>query len=215
MKVVAFEAGHLNSLFPVEAFAPLSGLNERQLIGAIGQRYSFGSSPNMSSRAEVQRTGLVFEFGFFATEVGEVTIHLSIHNDGVVVRANKTEHAEAFLEDMTRWLVSDCGCRKVQTKSFYLSEIVVDFEKPISNALGNYDKWADLLLSTVSENREARAVAFNSLSMEFVTSAGVIPRFFIERRIGTTVQDERYFCSAPLTTERHVAVLEEMEHLFS
>ena len=216
MKIVTFASGHLVSLFPVEAFSPVSGLNERHLIGAIGQRYSFGSSPNMSSRADVQGTGLVFEFGFFETEAGEVTIHsLSIHNDGVVVRTNKTEDAEAFFGDLTNWLIEDFECRKVRTKSHYLSEIVVDFEKPMATALNNYDKLTSLILSSVHENREARAAALNSLSIEFVTSAGEVPRFVIERRQGTTVEEERYFCTAPFTTEQHLKVLEEIERLLS
>lgn len=216
MKIVTFASGHLVSLFPVEAFSPVSGLNERLLIGAISQRYNFDRSPNLSSTADVQRTGLEFKFGFFRTEAGEVTVQsFSIHNDGVVVRTNTTEHADGFFGDLINWLIEDFGCRRVPIKSHYLSEIVVDFERPMANALNNYNKLVSLVLSSVDENREASAAAFSSLSIEFFASAGEIPKFIIERRQGTTMEEERYFCSAPLKTEEHLRVLEEIERLLS
>lgn len=214
MKIVTFSAGNLAALFRVEAFAPVSGLNEREMLGAIRERYNFGTAPNMSSRAEIQQTGLVFDLGFFNAKDGEITIHnLSIHNDGVVVRTNRTEYAEAFFDDLTTWLIHEYSCRRVPTQSRYLSEIVVEFEQPIANALNNYNELTSLILSSVTENREAAAAALNSLSIEFVSGADAIPKFVIERREGTTIEDKRYFCSAPLTTEQHLKVLEAIERL--
>ena len=218
MDVVAFSSGSLVSLFPLEAFIPLGGLNEQKVIDATSQRYHFSKTPNLSvSRAELEQTGIVFELGFLETEVEEVTIdRLSIYNDGMVVRANKTEHAETFFNDVAEWLIKDYGCRQVRRKPHYVSEIVVDFERPAANVLNNYEKIANILLSNVNENREATAVAFNAFSIEFVTKSksAAMPKFVIERREGTSVENERYFCSAPLTTERHLQVLEEIERLF-
>ena len=214
MKVVAFSSGTLASLFPLEAFAPLGGLDERQIIGSIGERYNFGTSPTISSHVELERDGLVFEFGFFATQLGEVTIQrMSIHNDGVVVRANKTDHAEAFFNDLTDWLVEDYGCRQIIKKPLYLSEIVVDLEKPAARLFSKCEKIVNAILSNVHENREARGAALNGISIEFATTSVPIPKFTIERRAGTSAEDERYFCSAPLTTQRHLQVLEEIERL--
>lgn len=140
--------------------------------------------------------------------------NLSIHNDGMLIKANNTEHAEAFFEDLSNWLMDEHGCREVSTKSLYLSEIIVDFERPITNALSNYDKIVNVILSGVNEVQKAEAAIFNSLVIEFVTSSGNIPRFIIERRKGSNVEDERYFCSAPLATKQHLKVLEELERLF-
>ena len=160
------------------------------------------------------KRGLYLTWVFFNSKDGEVTIHnLSIHNDGVVVRTNKTEYAEAFFDDLTSWLIHEYGCRKVPTQSRYLSEIVVEFDKSIANALNSYNELTGLILSSVTENREAAAAALNSLSIEFVGGADAIPKFVIERREGTTVEDKRYFCSAPLTTEQHLTVLEAIERL--
>ena len=216
MKSIAYSSGTLISLFRLEAFSPIGGLNERQIIGAIAERYNFGISPNVSSREELERNGLVYELGFFETELGEATVHrLSIHNDGVIVRANRTEHAEAFFDDLINWLVEGYGCREISKKPLYLSEIVVEFEKPARHMIVKFDKLADLILSKVDEHSELTAAAFCGLTIEFESKSTSKPKFIIERREGTSIEDEYYFCSAPLTTERHLQVLEEMERLFS
>ena len=215
MKIIAFSSATLVSLFPLEAFTPLGGINERHTIVAIGQRYNFGTKPNLASRAEVEKTGLVFESGFFATEMGEVIIHrLAIHNDGVVVRTNKTEQASAFFDDLTNWLVEHHRFRKITYAPHYLSEVVIDFESPASNMLANYDKISDIIFSNVSEDRGAIGATFGGLIIDFITKSVAMPKFIIERREGSAVEDERYFCSAPLTTDRHLQVLEEIERLF-
>ena len=216
MRIIAYSSGTLLSLFPLEAFTPMGGLNERQIVSAIGQRYNFGTLPNLSSRRELEQNGLVYESGFFMTESGEATIHrLSVHKDGIMVRANETGHAEAFFEDLMDWLVQHYGCRWIDKKSRYLSEVVVEFEKSAANMFAKYDKIADVILSGVNKHMDVTAAAFSALTIEFVSSVETIPKFIIERREGTSVEDERYFCSAPLTTERHLQVLEQIEHLLS
>ena len=216
MNIVALSSGTLVSLFPLEAFTPLGGVNEWSIMDAIRLRYNFSRSPDLSlPREELRQNGLMFDLGALETEAGELSINnLSIHNDGIVIRANTTEHAEQFFNDFITWLVKDYGCRKVSGKMLYVSEVVVDFEWPSANVINNYHKLASIVLSNVNENREAEAAAFSGFSMELVSKSGSMPKFTIERRLGNSVEDERYFCSAPLTTERHIQVLEEIEQLF-
>ena len=196
MNIVAFSSGSFIVLFPLEAFTPLSGLNERRTVDAIRERYKFVSSPDMSSsRAELEQTGIVFERGVHETAAGQVAINrLSVHNDGVVVRSNRTEHAEAFFNDVTSWLIEEHECRQVRQKSLYVSEIVVDFEAPVANMINNSKEIINLLLSHVDKSKEVKAAAFSALSFEFVTNDSMaLAKFLIERRVGTTVEDERYF----------------------
>ena len=215
MKIISFNSGTVLSLFQLEAFTPLGWMNEREIIAAIGQRYSFGTIPTMSTYEELEQ-GLVFELGFFATQEGEFTIHrLAIFNDGIVIRTSKTEYSEAILENLANWLISDYGFRKLTPQSLYLSEVVVEFEKPAVNMFAKYDRIIDIIFSNMTAHKEASAAAFNSLSIEFVSKSQSIAKFMIERRVGTSVNDECYFCSAPLTTEGHLRALEEIEHLFS
>ena len=216
MNIVAFSSGSFIALFPLEAFTPLGGLNERRTVDAIRERYKFVSFPNMSApRAELEQTGIVFEWGVYETAAGQISINkLSVHNDGIVVRPNKTQHAEAFFNDATSWLIEEHGCRQARIKPLYVSEIVVDFDVPVANMIDNYGEIANLLVSHVDKNRGVKAAAVNALSFEFLTNDSMTTaKFVIERRVGTSVEDERYFCSAPLTTEHHLEVLQEIERL--
>ena len=218
MNIVAFSSGSFIALFPLEAFTPLGGLNERHTVDAIRERYKFINFPNMSApRAELEQTGIVFEWGVYETEAGQISINkLSIHNDGVVVRSNKTQHSEAFFNDVTSWLIEEHGCRQARIKPLYVSEIVVDFDVPVANMIDKYEEIANLLMSHVDKSRGVRAAAVNALSFEFLTNDSMTAaKFVIERRVGTSVEDERYFCSAPLTTEHHLEVLKKIERLFS
>lgn len=52
MKVVAFSKSQFAALFPLEAFVPVGGLNERQMLDAIGDRYDFQVPPNLPDLAE-------------------------------------------------------------------------------------------------------------------------------------------------------------------
>ena len=97
----------------------------------------------------------------------------------------------------------------------YLSEVIVEFEIPLANALNNYEKIKNLILANVNEYMETTAAEFNAFSVELFANSNTLPKFIVERRLGTSVKDQRYFCSAPLTTERHIQVLAEIEHLLS
>ncbi|KAF0142277.1 MAG: hypothetical protein FD153_625 [Rhodospirillaceae bacterium] len=212
VKVVSFTSGVVISLFPMDEFAPLVRLNERQLLDEIGKRYSFGLIPDMRvSRAELGKTGLVFESGAHNTPDGTVTIvSVSIHNDGVIVRAATTKQAERFVGDLKEWLIAERGFRRVSTTSLYLSELVVDFERPLSSTFKNFETISNLVTNKVAEHREVTLSALAGFAIEFVGAASP-PRFSIERRVGASFGQERYFCSAPLRTEAHVEVLRELE----
>ena len=221
--VAILSRGGFIVLFPLEAFTPLTGgLNAwRRTVDAIRATIlnlsALGRRHVLHLAQWLEQTGIVFERGVHETAAGQVAINrLSVHNDGVVVRSNRTEHAEAFFNDVTSWLIEEHECRQVQQKPLYVSEIVVDFEAPVANMINNSKEIVNLLLSHVDKRREVKAAAFSALSFEFATKDSMAAaKFLIERRVGTTVDDERYFCSAPLTTERHLEVLQEIERLFS
>ena len=213
MKVVTFSSGTLVSAFPLGAFTPLGMVNECEIVAAIGQRHGFGTTPEVSSYAELE-SGLAYELGFLATEWGEISVHrLAVCNDGVVIRTNETGYSEALFDDLTKWLVASYGCRETEFQSFFLSEMVVEFEKPAANVFAKYNKIVDIILPKVNVHRDASAAAFNTLSIEFVSKSPSVPKFIIERHAGTPVDGECYFCSAPLAMDHHLEVLQEIKRL--
>lgn len=213
MRIISFSAGSVVALFPLEAFVPLTGPNERGLLEDIDKRYHFGVKPNLSiSRDELEKTGLIFDNGTYQTSSGVITIaRFSVHNDGIVVRAPKTDDAESFFSDVKEWLINECGFRSVNEKRLYLSEIVVEFEKRLDNALKDFETISKIVTDAIDPIRGVVSSSFYGFSLQFETNSGNTPRFSMERRIGSEVERECYYCSAPLTTQKHLKVLEELE----
>jgi hypothetical protein len=216
MNIISYRSGSLIALFPMEEFSPLKTVNEKHVLDKISEIYKFGKSPNISvSRDELQKSGLVFETGFHDTPDGTATIiQFSVHNDGVIIRASTTDQAENFFMELKEWLVNEYDFRPVPVNSMYMSEIVVDFEKPLSNAFKDFEKILNIVTTKVSESREVISSSLQGFSIEFSEKSN-IPRFFIERRVGSDIKQERYFCGAPLKTKDHVEVLGEIERLLS
>ncbi|RYF51369.1 MAG: hypothetical protein EOO38_03420, partial [Cytophagaceae bacterium] len=133
MKIVSYDSGRLVALLSSEAFTPLPFSGPRGVLDIIGQHYSFARTPNLAQRAEAE-DGLTFELGEYKTSKGVATINkLSVFRDGLVVNAPTTEIAEEFFDDLFAWLIAELGFRRVPVKKLYMSELVVDFDKPISS----------------------------------------------------------------------------------
>lgn len=217
MKIVSYSNSRSVALFPVEEFVPLGGTSERLLLERIADRYQFMRVPDLRvSREEMERTGLRFDHGEMQTE-SDITVinQLVIYRDGVVVAARTTDEAEAAFDDMHSWLVSDFGFRPVAPTKLYLSEIVVDFERPLSKLFRGYSKLMELVNRHMdADSRSATASALESIAIKFWNADGSDPpKFVIDKRTGTSAAAERYYCSAPLRTAHHVEVLEGIEAL--
>lgn len=214
MKIISYGSGALIALFPMDAFAPLVSINERNLMDEIRHRYRFGAFPNvMVSQDELGKSGLVFESGEHETPNGSVPVNrLAIHNDGIVVRSSTTERAEGIFEDLKEWLISERNFRRVPINALYTSELVVDFEKPLSKAFKDLNKILDVVTRKMPKNRKLESSHLGGFAIEF-ESPTKPPKFLIERRIGVPADQERYFCQAPMPTAAHIGALKEIERL--
>lgn len=217
MKVVTYTSASLIALFPLAEFAPLISLNERKLNKSIGDRYSFGVIPDAApSQAELAENGLVYESGVHETPEGDVTIaRVSAHHDGVVIRASTTQQADAFFDDLQEWLIREWGFRRVPITPLYLSDIVVDFDKPMSNMINKFDEMINIISRNMNKNRQVKSINFQELSVGFETAEGFTPKFSIEHRVGSKPEDGKFFCTAPMETDKHVEALTQIEQLLS
>ena len=64
MKIVAFEAGRVTSLFPFEEVVPLGGTTDLDVVEKIKSRYQFVKGPELTTD-EVSKNGYKFETGKF------------------------------------------------------------------------------------------------------------------------------------------------------
>lgn len=217
MKIISYANARMVALLRLEAFAPVRGLNERVFVEAVKDRYTFMRAPDLNlPREELQRTGLVFETGEIGEGAASVSLSkVSFHSDGIVVGATTTDQAEAFFNDLYRWLVRDNGFREVDFQKTYMSEVVVDFDKPVSRLIASYDQIVKIVMEGMSEASKAPiTAALSGFDIDFRGDLNAhVPRFMLDRRIGSDFEQERFFCTAPLTSDGHIKALQAIEDL--
>jgi hypothetical protein len=139
--------------------------------------------------------------------------------DGDIAIATRTEQANLFLDDLMRVLDENLGYRlrsgKV-TKSF-LSNVVVEFDK----SLEEYFEAISKMVAVINDARPGRSpfnikrLGFGEMDISPLQTDPLVTveraDFVIERRVGHPFEENRYFCTAPMTTEDHVRVLERIE----
>jgi hypothetical protein len=220
MRIIAYDNSRVTLLFPLEEVSPLGGASGPAIFDAITKNYSFVKSPDLSlPRAELEKTGYKFEIGTFSKEGNDINIgEFAIFSDGIVVSALTTDDAEVFIDDLVAYIKVDHKFRDFNTTPVrrFVSQIVVEFEKPLSSLIEAYDTISNAVsakLETIYEAKIPLGLAriefqFDKLSEQ---SSLLVPNFIIERRVGIPFNKERYYCSAPLRTRDHLEALTQIE----
>lgn len=220
MRLIAYEVGRTSLLFPLEEISPLIPNDGREVAEAIVARYNFrGFPPINASREELSKNGAKFENGLFTLNKKPVSIaEFTAYNDGIVVSASTTEIASAFIDDLLEFLRRDYGFREFisKTQRTFISQVVVEFERPLSGLLPTFNRLMSLIGAQTEQTYGIPAkmdFARIDFGLDTVTNhvRYLTPRFLMERRPGIPFEQERYFCSAPMHTRSHLAILEEIE----
>ena len=220
MRIISFESARVTRLFPLEEFTPAAGANSPSILSLLAQRYGFSIVPTITTREDLTKNGLLFGMGHFQY-AGQplVVTDFAIYTDGLAAVAQKSEWAEAFLDDVISWVKTEFGFREISSsiRQLYNSSVVVDFENSPSGLVRQFKQIADFISDrTVTIARDRKQMNFARLDFEIdkrTLAAGqvAISRFILERRAGVGFEQERYFSSAPMTTDDHIQTLEEIE----
>lgn len=218
MKIISYESSRVTILFPLEEVLPLSGVNGPAIFTEIQNRYGFLKAPDPAiSREEATKVGYKFGIGQISSHAKiNAVAEFSIYTDGIVAEAKTSEIAEAFLEDIIRFLQSDLKFRPFSSKPkrFFYSQMVVEFEKPLAQLLHSFEKISDAISRHLTQQFELY-VPMSFARLDFQAEKSLVPeptpKFIIERRAGISFDRERYYSSAPMRTADHTAVLQEIE----
>jgi hypothetical protein len=221
LNIVNFESARVTWLFPLEEFLPPAGANNPSVISQIAARYKFGIVPTITTQESMAKSGLPFGMGHFEANGAYFTVSdFVIYNDGIVAVAEKTDWAEAFLEDVTNWVKQSFGFRDVTSgvRRLYGSTIVVDFEVPLSRLIAGYEIISKLITErTITILPESKPMQFSRLDFEVdktvIAGQLTVPKFILERRAAVSFTQERYFSAAPMHTKDHLALLEQIERV--
>jgi hypothetical protein len=222
MRVVNYDASRVTSLFPFEEVTPLSGANDREIIGAIADKYKFLKIPDLA-KDDIAKDGFKFASGQFMFESSVFRLNeFSIFRDGLVINAATTNGSEAFLDDVIKFMRESFSFRDFVTKPrlFFQSQLVVEFDRSPEKLLRSLDQIAEIISAPLKKDYDpAIQMQFSRLDFDVDRSPGKpliarsVQRFGIERRLDIPFEKQRFFCVAPMRTNTHIAVLEAIEKL--
>lgn len=224
MRLIGIDTGRATWLFPLEEIAPLEPLDRGRLTAAIVERYRFKVFPAADTPVEeINKNGAKFQHGVFAFDSRRANItELAVFNDGIVVNANSTEAASAFIEDLLAYVRSNFGFREFTSKvrRVLVSQVIVEFDTRLAALVPIFKKIGTLISEETSQTYDVPIVMdFGRLDFLFDREkAGInyaAPRFLIERRAGVPFSQERYYCSASMHSASHLRILAEIERMLS
>jgi hypothetical protein len=220
MNIISYDHAKVTVLFPFEEVAPLGATSGIPIVSKIVDRYNFRKGPDINqSQAEIAKNGLKFENATaIIHDINVNIIEFVVFSDGVVITSPTTEQSELFWDDVSSWMITENGFRnftEIPIRRF-VSQLVVEFNKPLERLVGPFEAMSKIISDRLSPIYDQEVpLGFSRLDLEYdkssFRSSIIVPKFIIERRQGVPFNKERYYCSAPIRTKDHIAILETIE----
>ncbi|MEI7668533.1 MAG: hypothetical protein WCJ33_00420 [Pseudomonadota bacterium] len=219
MKIISHELGKVLRLFVADEIHPAQGINLPDLINGIAQRYNF-LPPDLSSD---NKGGREFKYGKININGDLINISsLTIYSEAVAVNIGDTSKSLIVINDLFDWLQSEFKFRKpvTQPKDFYESHLVVEFDSDLDNFIKPFAKISKLLSTLINETYDISvkvdfsgfAISADSTLLPSYLTPIFNNNFTINRRIGIAFSQNRYYCTAPFPTDKHIKLLENVEN---
>jgi hypothetical protein len=197
-----------------------------ELIAAFKQKYHFvkpDQPDTVAANAPVDFQAGKFEYGsriigieqFFVAYVSNRGTSL-----GVSTRVS-SDASEAFLEHAIQWAANEYGLDTTEMfPRAYFSQVEFVLPKPLSQHFAELQQIGKAITAFGQRygSNKCPLYEFGGFSMHFdvVKFFDLMPTpqpFAIERRVGATYDENKYFSQAPLRTQDHQAVLEQVEQI--
>jgi hypothetical protein len=199
------------------------GLNLLTLVAPIVTKYNFQVYPTKSEDmfgTDIKE--IKFSGGSFQIDSQHIiAVDLTIFNDGIVVDTrSSTMDSDTFLNDLLSWLYTEYNLvpyQDILRSKIYVSELWVQTDKLLNTLNAKLENFAKRITSLI-EGHSHHPIAYETSGISFWTDPGVISPpnpFRFERVIDRPFAENRYYSAAPLQTEAHFELLEELESILS
>ena len=202
-------------LFDVAELNPKGKSVFPELFEWLKDTYNFEKYPK--SVEDVDETkSLVFSRGNYQVkEEIFVDVELKIYKDGLIASTqSSTRYSDAFLHDVLKTLSQEYSLRyepQMVRVKWYLSELHVRSQKNLGVINPQLDEFAKKISQSPGLQFEFAGISFwPRQAFPPLTISG----FSLERKINTDRNENKYFSRAPLHTDDHFRLLEEIEMAF-
>jgi hypothetical protein len=225
MKLIHVKQARSVWLFDISDLNPKGEDFAEELVNWIRDSYSFVVTPDfrdvVAKAGAGNAVGLIFKNGRFQTAEGsfiEIT-SLAIHNDGIVVdTTSSTQEANRFIADLLSNAAKEFGLAydpQVVRKRLYVSTLIVKSEMALSAIHPGLAEFAERISANL---RNGPAPSFQLAGLAFWTEpndSGVHKTFTLMPQAGKSFSEHRYYSEAPLQTEDHLRLLEDLERVLA
>jgi hypothetical protein len=190
------------------------GVFQPDLVQKVLQNYSFLKFPSVE---DLQKESFMFGLGKFQ---GFQINELNVYNDGIIVSGKcNTNILEAFLAHLLEWVRNDFGLEELtilKPETHFESSLLVKAEKDLTSIVSPPKRVANLIEKAMARVTEAE---YQSTAIYFETdSAGLKTRrrpnrFTLERRVGVPFAANVFYSQAPMRSDEHFALLQDLEGL--
>lgn len=191
------------------------------LFPALADKYNFAKYPydTDDNHPTEDNPGFKFLEGEFHDSAGvEVMVSLTIFDDGFVADTrSSTRDSEDFLEEVLQWAIRDFGLvyrPEMVRRKAYVSELNVTPLHSLSGLNPKLAQFAGRLTSLVFAPDEPWR--FDAAGLFFAADPILASKpggFRFERRLDAPFSTNRYYTQAPVQTDVHLELLEEMESI--
>jgi len=230
MKIKNVKLARAIWLFDLQDLNPSGRDIAEDLFEWIKTAYSFPIAPDLRAML-VARTvqpvaenqapanGAVFERGHFQTRADvfiEIT-KLTIFNDGIVVDTpSSTEDGDRFAQDLLETASREFGLTydgETVRRRMYLSELMLRSDISFDLINPKLAAFANRISEAFSEEPKPR---FEFGGLQFWSEpndTGKHKLFTLERQASKALAERRYYSQAPLQTDVHFKLLQELERI--
>ena len=179
------------------------------------ERYGFASFPKEAKDFDLSDKGVKFESG----KADGVTIDAIVFYDGAlyVDTLSTTDDSKRIMLEMLEWGRDAFGLTYTPgmvRKWGYISQLVFYTDFPLLVAMSSPANRLAKKVSSVTEelwNGLKYQTANLSIGHDPSARKNSIASFFIQHRINSTFDENKYYSEAPLPTHQHLKFLEEFE----
>jgi hypothetical protein len=197
-----------------------SGLSLQEVFKKLNERYNFAKPPQHPLDVDPKTSALMFQLGTFTNSAKRpVNVTLGIFNNGITGETSSTtDDATEFLQDLTAWMTKEFGFQlPSKVEKGYLSQITVELAVPSLAPINPKLQVISGMLSANTNTLDGKSRQFEVGALNFWSEdvgAQLAPApFRLERKWGVPFASNQYFSIAPLETELHLNVVNELEKI--
>jgi hypothetical protein len=203
-------------LFPTGDLNPRGKHLHQAIIDGLVTKYRFTRFPQ-EPRSITDTSEIKLENGVFQPNQRDplTLVELKLYADGIIADTHSsTDDSDSFLSKAIQWAIEQFELVPLQTlpvRKIYLSELYVHTDASLNHLNSRFDAFLRRLSSEIVGFEPQ---PFETAGISFSSDQGNLTKptpFRFERTLNIPFSQNRYYSSAPLQTEKHLHLLDDLE----